>query len=247
MQYDFKAIAQSDGIIFTYDNQEKAIYVKRKGGEIVVEKLEKRGINEILNEILKAIFDILDEMILIENIIYCISVCIAMNYNFTKYAWLIYIALVLFYMLYVIIVIGQDDKEKTYTIKQYHSAEHRVMEHPTNNVSELRNVSDLANDCGSNSYVITILRIVINGLIITVCINLLWYMNVQIFIVTVAVTFIMRIVKMLLEKWNEKGYFNKILQPIFLAPPTDEQLELAIFGYNYARKLETESTQKTDL
>lgn len=245
MQYDFKAMAQSDGIIFTYDNQEKAIYVKRKGGEIVVEELEKRGINEILNEILKAIFDILDETILIENIIYCISVCIAMNYNFTKYAWLIYIALVLFYVLYVIIVIEQDDKEKTYTIKQYHSAEHRVIKYPTNNVSELRNVSDLANDCGSNSYVITILRIVINGLIITVCINLLWYMNVQIFI-TVAATFIMRIVKMLLEKWNEKGYFSKIVQPLFLAPPTDEQLELAIFGYNYARSLEKD-TPKTDL
>ena len=133
----------------------------------------------------------------------------------------------------------------TYATKQYHAAEHMILNCKDKNVSvsQLKKFdAAFSNACGSNLNCIDIISVIIASIDIifwcellislrheTIVLVILWTM------LSIQIDCINYLVLVLQYK---KGIFNNIVQPLFIKTPTDDQLELAIYGYKRIQELD---------
>lgn len=248
MIYNFVAQALDDGIVFTYDNCTKAIKVYREGNEIKEEEYCEEDENSKLQLLLYILRP------------FRISILIALEtlvVKVTKYPivimWSLYIIVTSIYLIYVIRKLLYGYRNYSYRLKQYHAAEHMIynayrydITHIT--VERLRKESMYANDCGSNLIIVDALNFILVG----IAANMFGHS------ILTYEEFIPMILSMLMFIWGvcviqiwtryllAEGAFNHIIQPKFLEEPTDEQLELAIYGMKRAKELERNLTRKNE-
>ena len=247
MSYNFVAKALDDGIVFTYNNCTKAIKVFREGNEIKEEEYCEEDENsklQLLLQVLKPfrlLILIALEFIVVKLIKYPLVIM-----------WCVYIIVIGSYLIYTVRRLLNGYKSYSYELKQYHAAEHMIynvsrydITHIT--VERLRKESMYANDCGSNLIIVDALNFILIGIAANMFgHSILTYQE-----------FIPMILSMLMFIWGvcviqiwtryllDEGAFNYIIQPKFLEEPTDEQLELAIYGMKRVRELEKNLTRNT--
>lgn len=245
MAFNFVASAQNNGIVFTYNNNKNALYVYREDGEIKEEEVKEEEIVEgtKLERLTKKIISyyiklgglILLELLLVANVKAKMSDI-----------WFLYIMGIIIYIHCVVIFIVQDSMKTSISMKQYHSAEHMVFNANslTIGIEELKKCSIYANDCSRNSHVIEILQITMIGFLTNVfCNRLLLERNLYFYVGTYILYVVaLNVIYKIIFYMARIGVYNHIFQPLFLEKPTDEQLELAIYGLKRVKELEQQNS-----
>lgn len=238
MTFPFLAMAEEDGIIFTYEKQKKAIYVYRKGGEIREKEI---SYNEVSSKKQKC-KDLLETLLwtslsggiplLLEMIIMSF-----MQINIVD-LWILYSISMIGYISYKARSIIKDKEQFSVQLKKYHSAEHMVLNvyNQELTIQELKKVSNLHNDCGSNETIIRIAKLLSIGMVSTIFIKILTNQE-KIIIYLFFYIIIIGIIDLVMFIIQKKGLLNHIVQPLFLELPDDEQLELAIYGMKRINEL----------
>ena len=247
MSYNFVAKALDDGIVFTYNNCTKAIKVFREGNEIKEEEYCEEDENSKLQLLLQVL-----KLFRLSIIITLEFVVVKLTRHPLVIMWGVYIIVIGIYLIYTVCRVLNGYKSYSYKLKQYHAAEHMIynvsrydITHIT--VERLRKESMYANDCGSNLIIVDALNVILIGIVSNIfgysilryedCI--LTILNILMFIWGVSV------IKVWTRYLLDTGVFNNIIQPKFLEEPTDEQLELAIYGMKRVRELEKNLTRNT--
>lgn len=226
MAFNFVAEAQENGIFFVYPKENnRGVYVKREGKQIKYYEEE-------------------DDEVKIEN-------CII---NFLEENWQFYISIgigsvqlfiprlqygCLFLLLAILIWESIDEykvlKRFTLTRKQYHAAEHMILNASKVNltIEELRHHSWYSNDCGNNEVTSIFVHF-----IIWIFASILMNRNaIVVYLISIILSIFNKILK-------NSGMYNHMIQKSTLAKPTNEQLELAIAGYNKVYQEEKEAKQE---
>jgi len=245
MAFDFLACAENDGIVFSYNNCENAVYVYRENGEIKEREVNKEEVKEEtkLERYIKGIilFFIRGGLLILIEALVVVNLKIKMSY-----IWILYIISISIYIFCVVAYNIKDSKETSIVLKRYHSAEHMIYNADSIAISveDLRKFSKYANRCGRNDDAIKIFDISLIGAITNVFCSIMllkfdiyYYIAIYIFYIII-LNFIYYIVFLA----KEEGLFNHIFQPLFLEEPTDEELELAIYGIKRARELEQQNS-----
>lgn len=230
MAFQFIAKAQDNGIIFTYENREKAIFVYREGSQIREEMITYSEISKtqkVKDWIEGIVWAALDDgaLILIDMILY-----FGANISLTN-LWIMYIIWVIFYTAHQVRNIMKDQKKYSVELKKYHSAEHMVLNKGAlTTVQELKKVSNFNVNCGSNGSIIMIIKILVNGIASKIYLSyIINATNGEGMILGIMCIITIVILSIGVDFLNEKGLLN-LVQRFYLETPDDEHLELAIYG-----------------
>ncbi len=254
MKFDYEGEAQDDGIIFTYDNANRAIYFRREEGkikeyEVIYKKNKKISFKERFKNLIK------QQECLMEDIIAIVSLILFGLTNVKIiYIYALIIILMFVYIAMKIYIIISVKNKMSYSCKQYHAAEHMIysLEDKDVSIDELKKFGKtLLNDCGSNDACIDIASIIIASIDIIFCCNLSISVRHETIILVILWTMlsiqIECIYYLVLVLQYKKGIFNNIVQPLFIKTPSDDQLELAIYGYKRIQELDDKLSGKKEM
>ncbi len=243
MRFNFEASSQDNGIIFTYNKCENAIFVKREvDGSIKEEFLSATEWIKGMSFIERCGYEIGRKEDYIAEI-FSIMIGVFCNFVYMKPIYM-YVILTMYTGIYVIFKIYHiKHNQLSYCNKQYHSAEHmiynlRPKEETT--VEKLRGISNYSNACGSNLSLMYIMEMLLTQAIVmfvySICciyVTTKSEMSIVWVLIVIEIYLINSFIKL---EQLEKGCFCHF-QPLFLESPTDDQLELAIYGYKRAQEL----------
>lgn len=242
MAFQFIASAQDNGIIFTYENRKKAIFVYREGSQIKEEMItysemvsKRQKVKDCLKLVVWAGLDA-GALILIEMILHAF-----VNISLTN-LWIMTVIGAIFYLAYELRNIMKEKKQYSVELKKYHSAEHMVFNTKGKalTVEELKKVSNFDVDCGSNQSIIKIIKILGNGIASNIYLshffNATTIQEARFFFIMYMITIV--IIAKAVDVINEKELLNPIVQPFFIETPDDEHLELAIYGLKRVNELQ---------
>lgn len=252
MKFDYEGKAQDDGIIFTYDNYNRAIYFRREEGEI---KEYEITANEMSLKVQYKCALQRQQAILVKFILIIFSfVLFDLTDVKTTYIYALISMLTFVYIVIKIYSINISRNKTTYTTKQYHAAEHMILNCKDKNVSvsQLKKFNAaFSNTCGSNVNCIDIMSVIIAS------IDIIFWCELFIFVrhETIGLVILWAMLSIQIDSINylvlvlqsKKGIFNNIVQPLFIKTPTDEQLELAIYGYKRIQELDDELSRKKEM
>lgn len=226
MAFNFVAQAQDDGIFFVYpEENNRGVYVKREGMQIKYEEEEDNEvkIGNFMTNFLK------------ENWQYYISIAIGTIQLFMPRLQCVCLFILVLILIWESIEEYKILKGFTLARKQYHAAEHMILNASKVNltIEELRNYSWYSDECGNNEVTSIFLQ-----LIIWILSSILMNWNAMgVYVISMILSIFNTILK-------NSGMYNHMIQKLTLAKPTDEQLELAIAGYNKAYQEEKEASQE---
>jgi len=241
MSFNFWACSQENGIIFSYNNYQNALFVYREEGEIKEQQLTENEISigtKVVNFVNKMIMDLIKmgSLLLLECIVvlyFKINIC---------YVWIIYLGIFKLYKYYIIINNLMYSNTVPTSMKQYHSAEHMIFNAKLETISikELRNYSKYVGLCSTNDDIENFCNFILIGASTNIFCSLLMsdYNLLFKIIIFVIYVILVNLIYNVVDLVRCKGLFNVFLQPLYLKEPTDSQLELAIYGYKRARELE---------
>lgn len=241
MAFQFIASAQDNGIIFTYENRKKAIFVYREGSQIKEEMItysemvsKRQKVKDCLKFVAWAGLDT-GALILIDMIMY-----LGANISLIN-LWIMYIIWAIFYTAHQVRNIMKEQKKYSVELKKYHSAEHMVLNSKgkaLTTVQELKKFSNFNVNCGSNGSIIKIIKILVNGIASKIYLSyIINDTNGEEIILCIMYIITIVIISIAVDCINEKGLLN-LVQSFYLETPDDEHLELAIYGLRRVKELD---------
>ncbi len=248
---DFYALSKEDGIIFSYDERKKAVYVRRdENNNLLIQKGKAEDINKLLNR--NSLLEFFEDNIRLFYIGIILILDIAFELLKVPLTHLMFINILIFMTLIIYTILQIVEAKMTpQNEKQYHAAEHKVINSLgiVKDIKTLRKFSSLSNTCGQNAKCINIVCYITTVIIcnskctIELILNQIkMYENsrlvYKIFLFIISYGFIIIVDNKINELSKEKGIFNNMVQKCTVAEPTDEQLELAMKGYKLARELD---------